>query len=459
MKRIALLLTFLSPWAVACAQNPPAVAIPQSAQPVSLQQAVQTALAKNPAVEAADDYARAVEQGIAAAKAGRYPHVDFSEGVTRGNNPVYVFGSLLTQRQFTAANFALGFLNTPPPLDNFRTAFSASMPLYDAGQTGRMIRDARLQAMSAAQKKDRTQQEIIFQVVNSYLNELLARESVRVAESAAGTTKSDLARAQARAESGLAPPSDVLSARAQLAQAEEDVLRAQNALELAQAALNVAMGLPEDAPTVIVGDLAARDFPTGSLEERQAKALTTRPEYLAATIGKQQADNGVHMARAEFLPKLNFLSSWELDNQTFATRGGNNWTVGASLNFNLFDGGEKMARLRESKAREMQADALQRQMAATVRLQVREAYLNLVTAQKRLGVVKDASSEAAESLRITQDRFDAGLATITDLLQVETAKTAAERNELNARFDYRLSYAALELSTGELSPSSAALNQ
>jgi outer membrane protein len=458
MKTVALVFALIFSWAVACGQTTPEGTAPPAGQSMTLQQAVQTALAKNPAVEAADDYARAVEQGIEVAKAGRYPHVDFSEGVTRGNNPVYVFGSLLTQRQFAAANFALGFLNTPPPLDNFRTAFSASMPLYDAGQMGRMIRNARLQAQSAAAKKDRTQQEIIFEVVNAYLNELLARESVRVAESNAATTKSDLARAQARTDTGLAPPSDVLSAKAQLAQAEEDVLRAQNALELARAALNVSMGISEDTPTEIAGDLDERNYPNGSLKERQTKALTTRPEYLEAAIGKQQADNGVHMARAEFLPKLSFMSSWELDNQTFASRGGNNWTVGASLNVNLFDGGAKWARLRVSKAKEMQADALQRQVAATIRLQVREAYLNLETAQKRLGVVKDASSEAAESVRITQNRFEAGLATITDLLQVETAKAAADKNELNARYDYRLSYAALELATGELSPNSAALN-
>jgi outer membrane protein TolC len=96
--------------------------------------------------------------------------VDFVEGFTRGNNSVYVFGTLLTQRQFTAANFALGFLNTPPPLDDFRTAFLATMPLYDAGQTSRMVQNAKLQAQSAQKGRERTRQEVVFQVVNAYLN-------------------------------------------------------------------------------------------------------------------------------------------------------------------------------------------------------------------------------------------------------------------------------------------------
>jgi outer membrane protein TolC len=439
------------------AQTPPPAT--GSVQPLTLQEAVGIALEKNPGIRAADAYAQAVQEGITAAKSFRYPRLDFSEGFTRGNNPVYVFGTLLTQRQFTAANFALGFLNTPPQLDDFRTGFTATMPLYDAGQTSRMVRNARLGAQSAQKGKERTQQEVVFQVVNAYLNELLAQENVRVAKSAVEMTKSDLERVNARQETGLAVPSDPLSAQVQLAQAEEDLLRAQNAVELAQAGLNVAMGLPEDAPTSIRDSLSETSFVAGSLEERQAKALATRPDYLQARLGRQQAANGMRMARAEFLPKVNLFSAWEADNQTFATRGGNNWAAGATLSFNLFDGGEKIARLKESKARELQAGALENQMASAVRLQVREAYLNLASAQKRLEVVRDATSQAAESLRITQNRYEAGLATITDLLRVETAKTVAEKNALNAHFDYRLSYAALELATGELSATSAAVKQ
>ena len=457
MKRPILLVAVFLLVAGAGAQTPPPAT--GTVQSLTLQEAVGTALKKNPGIQAADAYAQAVQEGITAAKSFRYPRMDFVEGFARGNNPVYVFGTLLTQRQFTAANFELGFLNTPPPLDDFRTAFLATMPLYDAGQTSRMVQNAKLHAQSAQKGRERTRQEVVFQVVNAYLTDLLAQETVRVAKSAVDMTKSDLERVNARQQSGLAVPSDLLSAQVQLAQAEEDLLRAQNSVDLAHAGLNVAMGLAEDAPTSIDGSLSEASFAAGSLEDRQAKALAARPDYLQARLSRQQAANGMRMARAEFLPKVNLFSSWEADNQTFAARGGNNWAAGATLSLNLFDGGEKIARLRESKARELQAGALENQMTSAVRLQVREAYLNLATAQKRLEVVKDATSQAAESLRITQNRFEAGLATITDLLRVETAKTTAEKTALNASFDYRLSYAALELATGELSQTSAAVNQ
>jgi outer membrane protein TolC len=129
------------------------------------------------------------------------------------------------------------------------------------------------------------------------------------------------------------------------------------------------------------------------------------------------------------------------------------------LNFNIFDGGANRARLAAARYRQAQVQAQAVQLTAEVKLQVREAYLNLTTAQQRLQVSRQAQLEAEESLRIVQNRYDAGLATITDLLQVETARTSAQKNYLNALFDYRLSYAALELATGELAPNSPAVRE
>ncbi len=426
---------------------------------LTLAEAVRVALEKNPTVQAAEAYAQAVHEGIAEARAARLPRVDFSEGFTRGNNPVYVFGGLLTERQFTNQDFALNFLNTPPPLDLFRTQFTAALPVYDAGQTRRRIKDAKLSAQSAGANGERTRQELIFSVVKAFTDELLAQENQSVAEAAVKSAQSDLERAQSRQEEGQAVPSDLLSAQVQLAQAQEDLLQARNAVDLAHAALNVAMGLPEDAATTLASSLKEFTWEAGDLAERQQIALQERPDVREAGLGVERAANGSHMARAEFLPKVNAFGSWEEDNQTFATRGGNNWTAGVALNFNIFDGGANRARLAAAHYRQSQAQAEAAQMTAAVKLQVREAYLNLTTAQQRVEVSRQAQSEAEESLRIIQNRYEAGLATITDLLQVETAHTSARKNYLNALFDYRLSYAALELATGELAPDSPAVKE
>jgi len=427
--------------------------------PLSLEEAVEVALKNNPTIREADAYADAAQHGIKVAEAGYLPQVNFSEGFTRGNNPVYVFGSLLMQRQFTANNFDLGLLNTPPPLDNFRTAFTASAPLYDFGRTSRRVNNARLGARGSQEASHRTRQEVIFEVIKAYLNNLLAREHVQVAQAAVKMTQADLGRARSRQEQGLAVPSDMLSAQAQLAQAQEDLIRAKNAVEIAQATLNVAMGLPEDATTQVVGKIAETKFQSQNLSNLQAEALKARPDYLQVLLGVQQAHNGASSARGEFMPRIDLLGSWETDNQTFAARGGNNWTAGAMLTFNIFNGGARRAQVAESRARERQAEAMRSRMESIVRLQVREAYLNLNAASQRVEVSRDAASQALESLRILRNRYEAGLATIMDVLMVETMQTSAQNNHLNALYDYRLADAALELATGELSPNSPAVTR
>lgn len=432
---------------------------PAPAGPVSLTQAVNIALKNNPTVHAASAYADAAQHAIDAAKAGYLPQLNFSEGVTRGNNPVYVFGTLLTQRQFSAANFDLGFLNTPPAIDNFRTQFSASMPLYDFGRTSGRVKNARIQARGIRENASRTEQSVVFDVINAYLNGLLAREQVRVAKAAVAMAQADLDRARAREQQGLAVASDVLSAQAQLAQAKENLIRAQNAVALSQSALNVAMGVPEDAPTQTQGKLAAVKVSVGDLSSLQQQALKQRPDYHEAQLQAEKAGNSVTLARKEFLPRVDMMGSWEQDNQTFASRGGNNWVAGATLSFNIFNGGARRARVAESRAYQRWAEAMRSRMESAVRLQVREAYLNLNAARQRVEVSRDSAAQAEESLRILQNRYDAGLVTIMDVLRAETMRTSAQNNHLNAVYDYRLAFAALELATGDLGPDSPAVKQ
>ncbi|HZT71116.1 MAG TPA: TolC family protein [Terriglobia bacterium] len=454
----AVLLLILADW-LAVASLKAQTSATVSGGPLSLAQAVQIALKNNPTAHAATAYAEAAQHAIDTAKAGYFPHVNFSEGFTRGNNPVYVFGTLLTQRRFTAANFALDFLNVPPPLDNFRTQFSASMPLYDFGRTAKRVEDARIQAKGVRESANRTEQSVVFDVINAYLNELLAQERVRVAQAAVAMTQADLDRARAREQQGLAVASDVLSAQAQLAQAKEDLIRAQNGVAIAQAALNVAMGVPEDAPTRPEGKLTEVKVTVGDLPELQQQALKQRPDYREAELQAERAGNAVSLAQKEFLPRIDMMGSWEVDNQTFASRGGNNWVAGATLTFDIFNGGARRAQIAESKAYKRRAEAMRSQMESAVRLQVREAYLNLNAARQRVDVSRDSAAQAEESLRILRNRYDAGLATIMDVLRAETMQTSAENNHLNAIYDYRLAFAALELATGELGPNSPAVTQ
>jgi len=106
---------------------------PIQAQPaLSLREAVGIALAGNKSISASAASNDAAAMRITQAKSGFLPKIDYAESWTRSDNPVFVFGSLLTQHQFTESNFAIGPLNRPDFLNNFQSLVTADQTLYDA---------------------------------------------------------------------------------------------------------------------------------------------------------------------------------------------------------------------------------------------------------------------------------------------------------------------------------------
>ena len=93
------------------------------------------------------------------------PQLNFTEDISRGNDPVYAFGTRLRQRQFTQADFALNALNFPQPIGNFSTRFSGSWMAFDSFKTQREIRRADLFRESASSSAKAVDQQIVLRVV------------------------------------------------------------------------------------------------------------------------------------------------------------------------------------------------------------------------------------------------------------------------------------------------------
>jgi outer membrane protein len=89
-----------------------------------------------------------------------------------------------------------------------------------------------------------------------------------------------------------------------------------------------------------------------------------------------------------------------------------------------------------------------------VRLEVRQAYYEQDSNRQQVNVARTAIAQAQESLRINQDRYDTGLITITDLLGAEEAVRRTQADYWSAVYQFRISYANLELSSGTLTPQS-----
>ena len=440
--------------AVLTTASTPAQESPQSSS-LTLQQAVGIALEKNPTRKAALADTRAASSEVKLAQSVLMPRLTFSETGTRGNDPVYVFGSELRQQRFTTADFALNKLNTPLPLGNFNTRLGGSWNLFDSFASWHGVSRAKHMNEAAVHQLDRADQEIIFRVVDSYYAMLLAGKQVEVAEQAAKTAESILSNSKARFESGLSVESDLLSAKVRMAARQQELIRATHNLSLAQADLNTAMGVPIDSPFHPTESLDGRFLPVPVLEEVEKKALTNRPDLKRIQSEESAQRQSVSIAKASFGPRVNAFAGWEMDNPTLlAGGGGNNWLGGIEVQFDIFQGGAKRAELCRQRALEERVTALKQAASDQVRLEVRRAYYDMDASRQQVQVAQAAIAEAQESLRINQDRYEGGLTTITDLLGAEETARRSQADYWDAVYRYHTSYANLELASGSLNPQS-----
>lgn len=425
---------------------------------LSLKQAISLALQKNPAVRAASAAEAEAGARLLQARSNYFPKINYAETFQRGNNPVYVFGTLLTQRRFGAANFALDALNRPDALNNFQSQVTVEQMVFDGQRSGLQVRAAHFGRQAVQEDTRRANMDTIHAVVRSYYAALLAAESARVAGEALKTAVANLRRAETLRDAGLTTDADVLSLRVHLAGVKEQEIRASNDLQVGKAALNDALGVPLDAEYALTSSLTPAGLPANSLDQYEREALERRPEARQALLAGKVAGVQADLARAAFLPQVVAHGAFESDRQTFGARTGTNWMAAISLRINLLNGFSDRARLAESAAAERRAAAERERAHSGIRLEVRRAYLDVRAADQRVEVARAAVAEAEESLRILQNRYEAGLANVTELLRSETALLTARNRHLAAVFDQRLAAVRLEQATGALTPESEALN-
>ncbi|HZO52058.1 MAG TPA: TolC family protein [Bryobacteraceae bacterium] len=425
---------------------------------ISLKEAVRQAMERSKVLEASSASKDAASAQVTQAKSGWLPKANYSESWTRSDNPVFVFSSLLTQRQFGESNLGIASLNRPGFLNNFQSLLTAEQPLYDAGKTRRAVHAAKLGEDLAREGIRRSQLEVIAQVVRFYYDTQLGTEQVKVTTEAMRSAEADLERSEARRSSGMATDADVLSIRVHLAGVREEQIRRSADLDVARAAMNDAMGLPLDAVHVLTTPLVPLSPVETELSGYEKNAIEGRPEARQARLASQIAGVQVADARSRLMPQVALHGAFEVDRQRFVYRGGANWLVSIGLRWNLFNGGADKAKIAESEAAVRRTTAQQALADSGIRLQVRRAWAAFKAAQQRIETTQASVAEAQESLRISRNRFAAGLSTVTDLLRTETALLETQTRFLAAVHDQRIAAAMLEFAAGTLSPDSEVLN-
>ena len=421
--------------------------------PLTLRQAIDQALGQSPEAAVARAGDREAKAAATLARTQLLPHLSFTEDISRGDDPVYAFGTRLRQRQFTQDDFALNALNRPQPIGNFATRFTGSWTAFDSFKTQREIRRADLSQESESSSAKAVDRQIELNVVRAYQSVLYAEREIDVAQYEQKTAAALLTSAEEHVKAGLAVESDRMLAEVNVASRKEELIAAQGDLELAWAELSETMGAP-DLKASALKPIEPHSFPELPLEQELATAAKMRPDLTA--LGQAQASEaaGVNAAKSEFGPQVRAYGNWEEDRGSLGSSGGNNWMAGVQISVDILPAG-KRAQLAQVSAAKQKIDAQLTGSQQHVRLEVSQAHIHRQTAQLSLETARAAMDQSAESLRILKNRYGAGLAAITDLLRAEDAERQSESSYWHAVYQSAMAYAELLYATGTLTPDAA----
>jgi outer membrane protein TolC len=421
---------------------------PAAAQtPLTLEEAMKRAQGETGDARALASTIDEAEARVQRAQSGFWPRVDLTETVQRGNDPVFAFSSLLSQRRFTAANFAIPSLNHPDPITNTRTAIGIEQPVFDAGLTTLGMKAAKLGRDMATAARDAGEQDLAFRAAQAFVRVVQLEAAVRATDGAVTAAESDHQRARARRDVGLVTEADVLAVDVHLADMHQRQIAARGDLAVARIQLAEAIGVPL-TESLTLARPTPRSVPADA-DTLVRDALASHPHRREADLQVQLADNARRTARAALLPTVGLQGGWEFNGATLGEQQ-SSWVIGAEVRMNLFRGFADSARITEANHARVRATAEHERVVRRIEVDVRAALAQLAAARAREETGRAALTQARESQRIIRDRYESGLATVTEVLRAAQATLDAESRAITAEMDVILQTVALDRALGRL---------
>lgn len=416
-------------------QTRPQAGVPQQ---VTLQQAVDIAVAKSPVLAAARANQRLTQIPVSLARSALFPNISGTASVSHSNN-----AGRTTNGQTIGGGFTSRGLNA-----------DLRQLIYDGGKLIAQLHQARANAVAGTETYDRQLQTLTFNVAQAYYTSLQSHSATQLAMQVVHQNEVQEALVRAQLRAGTASRVDLATAQLPTAQARVALVRAQGQEATALAAFANTLGLDADVAVAPANTPAANStsplVSVLSYDQALSRALLLRPDYLAAQNGVMAAQYNVQAQRSGLLPSLTANATYGTNSTTVT---GTNFrpgsTIGATLSIPIFDQGITRAQTEQAQA---QLDLAQSQLDQTklgVELNVRQALVGLVTAQGAVAQAQAELAKAQEILKATQAQYRAGVTTLPLLLNAQVGLTTAETDELNAIYGLRQAEQTYVFALGE----------
>jgi outer membrane protein len=388
-------------------------------------------------LDARQEAARAVEEQRQAASR---PQVALLGGYTRTNH-VDAFG------------IPGGRVIYPDIPDNVRSRVDFQWPIYTGGRTSALTRAAAAEAGAIAQDEEAARADLRLDITRAYWAVITARASVEVVTQALGRMGAHVSDVRSQLAVGLVPPSDVLSLEAQQARQQQLLIEAENVADTAAMDLRRLVGLAPDAPMDLADRLDTPTAPSREVATLLEAARANRAERKALEIRIEGLSDRLDAAEAGRRPLIATAGGYDVarPNPRIFPRDASwkpSWDLGVNVSWSLFDGGRTKAEVAEAAANQKATQERLKEFDVLVDLEVRQRAADLAAAQSAIAAVETGVRSATEARRVIAERFSAGVASNTDVIDAQVVLLQAELDRTRALANIKLAEARLERALG-----------
>jgi len=325
-----------------------------------------------------------------------------------------------------------------------------SLPLYSGGRIKYGIESAKYLVEASKLTTENDKVAIAYNVAQAYNNLFKASQSIKVLEeNLTASTKRDETFLKLE-NNGVIARNDRLKANLQTSNIELQLLEAKNNYNIANINMDLLLGLPETTEIEVDSDYINEMQDVKTVDYYLNTAQLNRKDLQALQQQRKAASLGTKAAKAENLPSIALTGGYvAADVPKFFTMY-NAVNVGLGIQYNLSNLWKKNSSLKQSQAREKQLSATDEMLNDNIKLEVNREYQNADYYKQRIAVFEKSSVQANENYRITKNKYDNGLATMTDLLDANAAQITASVGVINAKADAALAYRKLLQTTGTL---------
>lgn len=417
----------------------------QAAGELTLEEAIARGLANSLRLAELQSRKEAADASLAQREADKLPIVELQGGYTRTNH-VQEFAIVQPGQPLSVIY--------PDVPDNYRTRIDMQWPIYTAGRTDALERAARAERDATGSDLDAARADLRLEITRAFWALVTARDAEQVLSRTLTAVEAHVRDLKNRLDQGLIPPNEVLTAEAQQSRERLLAIEAANTQGIAEADLRRLLGVTGPAPIV---PKAVFDQPVQTPAQPEVlieRGRALRPERRALSQRVDAAEARIDAAAAGSRPQVAVGGGYDYarPNPRIFPRADNwedSWDVSVNVTWSVWDGGRNRGARAEAAAFAGAAKSRAADFDRQLEFEVTQRQLELDSSRAAIAVAADGVRAAQEARRVVGERFTAGVATSTEVLDAESDLLQAELARTRALANARLAEARLARAVGE----------